>query len=77
MGELESATVNLNTAATATAVGCIINSKRMFGWIIAYQIYNSSNNASCVVETCKIRQITNWAGKNIIFRLGCARLDNV
>jgi hypothetical protein len=38
-----------------------------------------SNNAiaRCVVDMCNIPSITNWAGKNIIVRLGCATRDNV
>jgi len=73
-----SATVGLNTAATATIVGCLINSKRMrFGLNNCLPHVQLSNNARCVVEMCNIPSITNWAGKNVIIRLGCATRDIV
>jgi hypothetical protein len=68
-GSGASATVNLNTAATATAVGCIINNN-----LSHIQL---SNNARCVLEMCNIPSLTNWAGKSVIVRLGCATRDTV
>jgi hypothetical protein len=77
-GSGASATANLNTVATATALGCIINSKR-----IRFNLNNNlshiqlSNNARCVLEMCNIPSLTNWAGKSVIVRLGCATRDTV
>ena len=77
-GSGASATAVLNNAATATALGCILNSKRMrFNLNNTLPHIQLSNNARCIVEMCNIPSLTNWAGKSVIVRLGCATRDNV
>ena len=79
LGSGAAATATMNgSGATATAVGCVINSKKMrFGLNNSLSHIQLSNNARCIVEMCNIPSITNWAGKSIIIRLGCATRDNV
>ena len=77
-GSGASATAVLNSIATANATGCLINSKKMrFNLNNSLSNIRLSNNARCIVEMCNVPSITNWAGKNIIIRLGCATRDCV
>ncbi len=56
--------------ATAGALGCIVNSKRMrLGLNNSLPRIQLSNNARCIVEMCNIPSLANWAGKNVIIRL--------
>ncbi len=64
--------------ATAGAFGCIVHSKIMrFGLNNSLAHIQLSDNARCIVEMCNIPSIANWAGKNVIIRLGCATCDIV
>jgi hypothetical protein len=68
---------NSNSVYSIPSAG-VINCKKMrFNLNNSLSHIQLSNNARCVVEMCNIPSITNWAGKNVIIRLGCATRDIV
>jgi hypothetical protein len=76
LGTGASASAVVGTSASAYVSGVYTNSKRM-----RFVLNNSLNdlklsqNAQCVVETCHISSITNFAGKYILLRLVTSTQD--
>ena len=69
---------NSNSVYSLPVSTGVINSKRLrFNLNNSLSHIQLSNNARCIVEMCNIPSLTNWNGKNVIVRLGCATRDIV